>query len=363
MAVRSIEAGELLDALNEGDAPFLLDVREPDEFEAWRIAGAVNLPLGQLALRLDEVPRDREVVTVCAAGTRATTAAERLAGAGLDAIVLNGGMGAWSRVYDDAELRVGEVTVVQVRRRGKGCLSYLVGSGSTAVVIDPSCDLDAYRARAAARGWTITRVIDTHLHADHVSGARQLAALTGARLCLNPLDPFDFEHDDLHDGEDVPIGDSSLRVSVLATPGHTRGSTTLVLDGAAVFTGDVLFLESVGRPDLADKAEEFAHCLYDSLHSKVLGLGDDAWVLPAHAGAGVEIVAHEPVTARLGDLRDALWQLQASEDEFVAWAISSVTPRPPNYLAIVEANRTGTDLDAESRAALEAGPNRCAIAN
>jgi glyoxylase-like metal-dependent hydrolase (beta-lactamase superfamily II) len=362
--VRTIAADELLRLVDEGAPMCLLDVREPDEFAPWSIPGARNLPLGQLASRRGEVPRDAKVVTICAVGTRAASAAELLEDDGLDVVVLEGGMDAWSRVYDDAELPIGGATVVQVRRRGKGCLSYLVGATETAVVLDPSGDVDQYVRRATARSWVITHVMDTHLHADHLSGARELAERVGAELLLNPLDGFEFPHGDLVDDMRIAVGDGvELSVSVLTTPGHTKGSTSFVLNGEAVFTGDVLFMESVGRPDLADEAESFAHALYGSLHDRVLTLPDGAFVLPAHAGAKVEVRPGEPVTATLGHLRDSLWQLTCGEAEFVAWATSSVSARPSHYVTIVEANRTGSPVDDDMRSSLEAGPNRCAVAN
>jgi glyoxylase-like metal-dependent hydrolase (beta-lactamase superfamily II) len=363
--VRTISASQLLARLDDdGDHLTVLDVREPDEFEAWSIPGARNVPLGQLGDRRSELDADRDVVAVCAVGSRATLAAEQLGSDGIDALVLDGGMQAWSRVYDEAELQLAGATIVQVRRRGKGCLSYVIGAAGRAVVVDPSGDLDEYVSRCEDRGWTITHVLDTHLHADHVSGARALAAATDAELCLNPLDSFEYPHTDLADGGVIRIGaDVELDVAVLSTPGHTLGSTTFTLGDAAVFTGDVLFLESVGRPDLADQAEAFAHALYRSLHDRIFTLADTAYVLPAHAGGDVVIRGNELVTATLGALRNSLWQLESDERGFVDWAVSSVAVRPPSYATIVEMNRTGSAVDPAVRADLEAGPNRCAIAS
>jgi glyoxylase-like metal-dependent hydrolase (beta-lactamase superfamily II) len=362
--VRTISADELLALLDASAEICVLDVREPDEFAAWSIPGATNVPMSQLTRRREELPRDRTLVSVCAVGARAAQAAGLLEPDGLDVVVLDGGMDSWSRVYDDVELSAGGATIVQVRRRGKGCLSYLVGAGRSAVVIDPSTDVHEYVRRAADRGWTISHVMDTHLHADHLSGARDLAQRVGAELLLSPLDGFGFPHGDLVDDMTVEIGAGvELSVSVLSTPGHTRGSTTFTLGDAAVFTGDVLFLESVGRPDLADQAESFAHALFASLHERILTLPDGALVLPAHAGAKVEVRSGRPVTATLGTLRESLWQLSCGEDEFVAWATSSVSERPPNYVMIVEANRAGASVDAGTRSDLEAGPNRCAVAS
>jgi glyoxylase-like metal-dependent hydrolase (beta-lactamase superfamily II) len=360
--VRSITAGELLARLDDGDAVVVLDVREPDEFESWAIPGSVNMPLGGLERRLGEVPRDATVVTVCAAGTRAASASEILARAGVESSVLDGGMGGWSRVYDDAVMDAGAATIVQVRRRGKGCLSYVVGAGDAAAVIDPSSDVDEYVRRADARGWRIAHVFDTHLHADHVSGARALAAATGAQLVLNPADRFGFDFSALTDGMRVPIAEGvDLTVSVLSTPGHTKGSTVFLLGDTAAFTGDTLFIESVGRPDLADQAEAFAHSLYRSLHDKLLGLPESTMVLPAHFSS-VVAVDRGIVGAPLGDLKARLWQLTADQDTFVAWAAGSVTARPPHYETIVATNLSGAPLSLEDRSSLEAGPNRCAVA-
>jgi glyoxylase-like metal-dependent hydrolase (beta-lactamase superfamily II) len=359
--VQTITATDLLDRLDDPRL-VLLDVREPDEFADWRIPGSQNVPLSQVVARADELP-EGEVVAVCAVGVRATQAVELLGATGRQVTLLEGGMTAWANAYDEAVLTFGSATVVQVRRRGKGCLSYLVGAGASAIAIDPAAEISQYLDRAWARGWSITHVVDTHLHADHLSGARALAAAAGARLVLNPDDGFEFAHEDLRDGASIPLGDGvALTVSVLSAPGHTRGSTAFVLEGQAIFTGDTLFLESVGRPDLADKAEPFAHDLYRTLHDKVLCLGDQVVVLPAHFGAAVDVHAGEAVSASLGELRRRLPALDAEENAFVEWAVGAASPRPPNYLAIVEANQRGSSIRDDERRDLEAGPNRCAVA-
>lgn len=357
-----ISTGELLPRLEPPDAVLLLDVREPDEFAEWRIPGAVNIPLRELVNRVGEIPRDRDVVTVCTAGVRAARAVETLADAGIDAAVLAGGMGAWAVAYDSASIEVGGATVVQVRRRGKGCLSYVVGAGDAAAVIDPAADISRYLSIADEHGWTISHILDTHLHADHVSGARALAEATGVELVLNCRDPFQFACTPLADGVEITLSENlTARISAIHTPGHTMGSTSYLLGEAAVFSGDTLFLESVGRPDLYDQAEEFAHALYRTLHERVLQLPDSALVLPSHYGDGVEIHVGEVLGAPLGLLRKRLWMLSVGEDEFVSWAASAVPARPPNYAAIVKANQGNSTLTAEELHALEVGPNRCAL--
>jgi glyoxylase-like metal-dependent hydrolase (beta-lactamase superfamily II)/rhodanese-related sulfurtransferase len=357
----TITGDELVNQL-DGPELFLLDVREPDEVAEWQIPGAYNIPLGSLEQRLDEVPRSRPVVVVCAKGQRAQQGAEFLASHDVASRVLEGGMSSWGSTYDDVVGEFAGATVVQVRRRGKGCLSYVVGAGEHAVVIDPSRDLQRYQGVAREYGWAITHVLDTHLHADHLSGARELAAASGASLWLNPADPFRFDFEPLVDGTSIELAPGvDLIVSSVSVPGHTEGSTMYQLGQRAIFTGDTLFLESVGRPDLADEAEEYAHHLFHSLHERVLPLSDDILVFPAHFGAGVEVRSGAFVARRLGELRTSLAPLALNEDEFVRWAIANVKDRPGNYRQIVGINAGQVEFDAGANE-LELGPNRCAVA-
>jgi glyoxylase-like metal-dependent hydrolase (beta-lactamase superfamily II) len=358
---REIDADELAARLGTDDEPFVLDVREPEEAAEWAITGSVNVPLGQLADWIDAVPRDREVVVMCAAGGRSAAAARVLADRGLEVANLRGGMSAWANVYDHAVIDEGAVRVVQVRRRGKGCLSYVIGAGDEAFVVDPSFDIDRYREVAAGAGWRITRVFDTHLHADHLSGARALALRTGASLHLNPVDTFEFAYTPLRDGERFPLGDITVTVAALLTPGHTQGSTIYFVGDRIVLTGDTLFVDGVGRPDLAERAEEFSHNLYRSLHERVLTLSDDVLVLPGHYGETVRVTPDEPVGARLGSLRAALAPLGFDEPKFVAWASERATPRPPNYVEIIKANMGRSEQTVPALQQLEVGPNRCSV--
>ena len=357
---RDAEPAELAARLGTSDQPFVLDVREPDEFAAWSIPSAVNIPIGELEARVSEVPTDREVVTVCASGSRSSMAAEILSRGGRRVANLAGGMAAWVMVYDAVTVELDDVRVVQVRRRAKGCLSYLVGAGDQTFVVDPSLDAEVYRRLADEHGWRIVRVFDTHLHADHLSGARLLAEETGASIHLNPADTFDFAYEPLRDEDRFELpGRVSFRVAAIHTPGHTRGSTIYVVADRLVLSGDTLFVDSVGRPDLADRAEEFAHNLYHSLHDKVLSLPDDAFVLPGHYGEDVIVAPDRPVGMVLGELRQVLAPLSYDEDQFVSWATARAAPRPPNYAEIIRANMGRSDVPLLALRQLEVGPNRC----
>ena len=357
-----LSALELASLLGTEDEPLVLDVRQPEEVAAWAIPGAVNIPLGELATRLGELPAGRPVVVVCASGNRSSQATTFLVRAGIPARNLTGGMAAWGHVYDTAVAEVAGGQIVQVRRRAKGCLSYLVGAGDEAFVVDPSLEVDLYISVADSKGWRITRVFDTHLHADHLSGARELAARTGASLHLSPFDTFDFEYRPLQDDERFTLpGGLDVAVAVVRTPGHTEGSVVFLVGDEALLSGDTLFVDSVGRPDLAERAEEFARNLHRSLAEHILVLGDHVSVLPAHYGTATHVVPGQLVAARLGDLRASLPALSLDEEAFVDWATAHATERPPNYVEIIRANMGRSRADVRTLAGLEAGPNRCSV--
>lgn len=351
---------ELAARLGSDNEPFLLDVREPDEVSEWSIPEAYNIPLGQLPSRLSEIPRDKEVVTMCASGGRSTTAAEFLSGQGFQTTNLLGGMSAWGQLYDTATLSTDELKLVQVRRRGKGCLSYLIGGEGIAFVVDPSLDIDVYLELAKENNWEIKKVFDTHLHADHLSGAKELAEATSATLYLNPEDTFDFPYQPLSNGDTFELpGGHHFKVGAWYAPGHTNGSTIFEISDLAVLTGDTLFVDGVGRPDLADKVAEFAGNLHKSLSTLVLSLPEHIQILPAHYSDKVKVRPNQLVGSTLGQLKSSLEPLSMTKEEFIAWAEEKTTPRPPNYAEIIKVNMgRGIDHPALLRH-LEAGPNRC----
>ena len=203
-----------------------------------------------------ELSADAPVVTVCGMGHASRVAAEQLQARGYRALSLEGGMRAWSLAWNAAEVPLAgmRAQVIQVRRTGKGCLSYIVGSEGEAAVIDPSVDPDVYTRIAERNDWRITKVLDTHVHADHLSRSLPLARMTGAVVYLPDQRRVSYPFQALRDGDAVRIGDATL--VALHTPGHSWESTCYLLDDRALFTGDTLFLAGVGRPDLEAAPEE-----------------------------------------------------------------------------------------------------------
>jgi len=365
---KQIDTETLRDWLDAHLPVTVLDIRTDDDRAQWAIPGSLHvnayeaLRNGQPGALADLVlPSDRPVVTVCNAGQVSQTAADVLAKRGFDARSLAGGMKAWSLAWNAAEVRVADppVQVFQVRRIGKGCLSYVIGSGSDAAVIDPSVAPDVYHAIAQQHGWSIQQVIDTHIHADHLSRAGELARQTGATLRLPAQLRARFTFAPIVDGESIRVGPATLRA--LATPGHTQESMSYVLNDVAVFTGDTLFTNGVGRPDLhasPDAARQRARSLFASL-MRLQQLPSDVLVLPAHTSEPIAFDGRA-IAARLADVSKWLSGWVASESAFVERLTSNLPPTPPNFVRIVELNEAG-EFPAGDPTDLEAGANRCAI--
>lgn len=365
----AIDCEHLRDWLEAGRHVALLDVRPAAERADWSIPGSQHVDAydrlragDPAALAGVDLPAGTPVVTICAAGKTSLIAAEQLRKQGIAALSLAGGMRAWSLAWNTAEvpLASGSARVVQVRRTGKGCLSYLVGDAGVAAAIDPSLDPKVYCELAARFGWRIAYVLETHLHADHLSRARALAEQTGATLALPAGHGLATPFVPLEHGAMLELG--GARLSVIHTPGHTPESVTYLLDQASLFTGDTLFLAAVGRPDLhadAAGARAKAHALHRSLQG-LLALPPDTLVLPSHTSAPVAF-DQQPIAASLAEVRRATALLAANEQDFVATILARVPPTPPNHAQIIALNERGDALP-DDPTALEAGANRCAIA-
>ena len=248
---------------------------------------------------------------------------------------------------------------VQIEHFFLGCLahaSYLVGSNGLAAVIDPQRDVEIYLDAARQHGWQIQHILETHLHADFVSGHHELAERTGAKIYLGDGSAASFPHTELRDGDSIQFG--NCRFDFLQTPGHTMDSICIVMSDLAdparpkaIFTGDTLFVGDVGRPDLSatHTPQELAALLYSSLHDKLLKFPDDTQVYPAH-GAG-SLCGRQMGSERsstIGRERLTNYALQAkSSDEFVHLLTDGLPPRPEYFGRDVELNRHGAGALAE----------------
>ena len=236
-----------------------------------------------------------------------------------------------------------------------GCLahaSYLIGSEGEGAVIDPQRDVEQYVREAGANGLEIRYIIETHLHADFVSGHRELADRTGAQIVFGRTADATFEHLGLKDGDQLQIG--SVVLKILETPGHTpEGISVLAQDRSdpetpdRIFTGDTLFIGDVGRPDLIGSkgfsAEQMAEMLYDSLHGKLLTLPDEVEVYPAHgAGSLCGRNMSRETMSTIGEQRKFNYAVQPMKKEAFVQMMTTDLPEVPAYFATdVEINRTG----------------------
>ena len=376
--VASIEPADLYERLDGGEQVGVLDTRAPADVDDWRIDGDTvafaNVPYYQFLdgvpeSALEELPTARPLYTVCSKGLSSKFVADVLDEAGVESVVaVEDGMEGWEQVLASTELSADtDATVVQFYRPSSGCLSYLVVSDGEALVVDPlHAFAEEYVAAAEDYGAELVAALDTHVHADHVSGVRTLASDHGVRAVVpEAADSRGIEYDEayetLADGEPVAVGD--VAVEAVHTPGHTTGMTSYLVDDAVLLTGDGLFVESVARPDLedgADGAPEAARQLYDTLHDRILTLPDETLVAPGHVSDGAGQAADGSFTDTLGAIVQAMPALDRDRESFVEFVLADMPPRPENYEEIIATNLGQQTLDEDTAAELERGPNNCA---
>jgi len=242
---------------------------------------------------------------------------------------------------------------VKVERFYLGCLahaSYMVASQGVAAVIDPQRDVDIYLEAASRQGLKVEHIIETHFHADFVSGHRELADRTGARIYLGAGAGAHFPHVEVRDNDEIQFGDCTLRF--LQTPGHTLESICIVMSNrsdpgrpSSVFTGDTLFVGDVGRPDLcaAHTPEQLATIMYRSIHEKLLTLPDDTQIFPAHgAGSLCGRQMGSESSSTIGRERESNYALLARSSEEFVHLLTDNLPAAPEYFAWeVDLNRRG----------------------
>jgi glyoxylase-like metal-dependent hydrolase (beta-lactamase superfamily II)/rhodanese-related sulfurtransferase len=387
-------SGELLGRLERRENFFVLDVRNRDEFERFRLEGrspvpAINVPYFEM-LELggkdemldsvvayverdlaDQLPRDLPILAVCAKGDTSEFVAQGLRRLGYASANLKGGMKAWGEHYATRALVEGpDLAIYQVSRPARGCLSYVVASAGKAIVIDPLRHLHPYLDLVRNQGLTIEAAIDTHGHADHISGGVALAAKTGASYYLHPYDaihpmdvlPATIPYEFIRDGQIFPVGRHKLEA--LHIPGHTLGLVAFRLDTKYLFTGDSIFIRSIARPDLGGKAETWAPLHGRSLR-RLLGLPGGITVLPGHFSCLDEANETGRFAASLDDLKkrnDGLVVLQReSEEGFVRYLLESLPKFIPEYVEIKRVNAGLFAPTEEDAATLELGKNVCAL--
>ncbi|WP_064093278.1 MBL fold metallo-hydrolase [Rossellomorea aquimaris] len=374
MAVRPMKSKEVAQKVTKKESLFILDVRNEDAFQDWKIEGEnfnyLNIPyfdlLDGVEEILDQLPNDKEILVVCAKEGSSIMVAEMLSDEGKDVSYLEGGMKSWSEHLEP--VKVGDLTnggeLYQFVRLGKGCLSYMVVSEGEAAIVDATRMTDVFVNFAKEKDVKITHVFDTHLHADHISGGRKISEVTNATYWLPPKDAEEvtFKYSALEDGNNVKVGNTTIDINALYSPGHTIGSTSFVVDEKYLLSGDILFIDSIGRPDLAGKAEDWVADLRESLYSRYKKLSMELVVLPAHFMIMDELNDDGSVGEKLGKLFDKNHGLNIdNEEEFRKLVSENLPPQPNAYQEIRETNMGKITPDEEKQREMEIGPNRCAV--
>jgi glyoxylase-like metal-dependent hydrolase (beta-lactamase superfamily II)/rhodanese-related sulfurtransferase len=378
-AAREIPAEELARRLDRGERIQLLDVRSPASVARGHITFGTGLdfhavPGSQIesspspnALGIDP---QQDVLVVCGRGNTSKRMATLLRQRGLDALSVTGGMAAWDGVYLPRSLSSTRTLehVVQLDRVGKGALSYVLASDGDAVIVDPGRNVERYEAVFKGLGAIPAAVIDTHMHADYLSGARAAARRWGVPYFLHGEDarsPFDgadgrFDSQPLAAGDTIAFGRATLRTEHV--PGHTLGSVALLADDDLVLTGDFLFVQSIGRPDLGGQGDAWARLLWRSLEDARGRWPPDLLVLPAHYASELERRPDRSVGARM-DVILATNPAAALADEatFLRWVARHDATPPEIYRTIKLANLGLHDLSESDVEAAETGPNQCAV--
>jgi glyoxylase-like metal-dependent hydrolase (beta-lactamase superfamily II)/rhodanese-related sulfurtransferase len=393
-----VKPDDLKKRIDKGEDIFILDVRTPEEHKSWKVSydrykDSSVIPIDALssADSLKQIPKDKEIVTFCGHGNRSMAAAKMLSELGYNAKSIVGGLDGWNSVYDIASISDMDSfgRIWQIRRLSKGCMSYMVASinDKSAIVIDATCEIDKAISKILNENdLHVTKVIDTHMHADHLSGATRLAKKYGAEVYISSLEGYNTKNGGnglniktISDGDTIQVGDW-LVLEAIHTPGHTNGSMSFRVQNSInkttinssnnidkdnnhnnyLFTGDTLFVDGIGRPDLHKKAEEFTRNLFNTYHQKILNLPDETLILPAHFGGTFE---HQKLISNtINSIKQEMNLLSASEADFIKFVTgNSPLSQPMNYEEIISVNKNMILCDTIEQKDIEAGPNACGI--
>jgi glyoxylase-like metal-dependent hydrolase (beta-lactamase superfamily II) len=364
---------ELFHDLAAGRVSEILDVRNVDEFAAAPVEGprpapTRNVPVYRVMEELeDEAARALDdAIVICGQGNGSELVAEEFGDLGKRVRSLEGGTDAWNRLLVPFEI-IGlpaPVRVWQLQRPAKACLSYVVGvPGESCVVVDPTRQPQPYLDLAAEHQMTVTHVVDTHVHADHISGGPALAAELGVEYHLPPEDAggvVPWPNRPLRDGDVLDLGSAEVRVLSMHLPGHTPGTIALLVSDAVLLVGDTVFVRGLGRPDLTGQAEELARDLFRSVHERLRPLDPRTLIAPAHWSSSEEINGDGLVVTTLEDVFTATLLNERAMEKFVEEIVTSL-PAAPDFYDKIRAVNAGKIAPPEDEIdILDVGKNQCA---
>ena len=375
MTLESFSAYDLFDWLINKEDFLLLDVRNDIEFDRFRVEGPypfemINVPYMEFIEMEEEsvakVPQGKRVRVVCAKEGSSKYVAEILVNHGFtDVAHMKVGIKAWGNLLSPIRVTKGkDYSLYQFRRPGKASLSYGLISGKEMMVFDPAKDTKFYTDFAVSKECTITKTIETHRQADYLSGSDALRKEVGAQIIApeNDFKGAKFPYTPAVDGTYQYFSNGGPKVEVLHTPGHTPGSTCYMIDEKYLITGDTVFIQSIGRPDLGGMLKEWSTLLFNTMTTILLQLDDETVILPGHYMEWNEASEDLIFAASMAQIKKNNPHIYTidNEKDFFSFIESNMRPQPEEYARIREINAGLLRVDVEEQEILDIGKNECA---
>lgn len=369
-------AEDLYDQIFSDSPEFLLlDVRNNEEFEKFRVEGPYlketqNLPYFEFLEAEEEslkkVSLENKIRIVCAKEGSAKYVADILVNAGArDVGYLTGGIGLWADLLMPMEIEKNErFALYQFVRPGKASLSYGLVCKDEFFVFDPARTADFYLEFARKQDLKLTRIFETHLQADYISGNQEIVKSAKASI-LAHADDFStavFPYQAVRDGEVIPCNDGSVSIKVVHTPGHTPGNTSYLIDDQFFVSGDAVFIKSIGRPDLGGKVEEWSALLFQTIQNVLMKMDPAIQVLPGHYMDWSEMNGQGRFVESLGMIIQNNSEIYHCTDkgEFTQFIKANMRTQPEVYAEIRKVNAGLIDPPEEERKTMDIGKNECA---
>jgi len=374
MSVFTYQAIELFNWLTAKEDIIVLDVRNDKDFKRFQVESPypfemLNVSYYDFMEIEDEsvarVPKNTKIRIVCAKEGSAKYVAEILDKHGFEDVgYLSGGIKTWGNLLVPKLVNPGmDYELYQFIRPGKASCSYGLISDKEIMFFDPSRAVDFYLDFAKEKGCTVIKTFETHLQADYIAGSRDLATRSGAEFLANDGDFKTSKNTyiSLVDGETHNFSQSGPAVKVLFTPGHTPGSTSFIVDNKFMISGDMIFINSIGRPDLGGKAVEWAGMLFDSM-LMVKKLDDNLLILPGHYISWEEANKDLLFALPFGEVKERNKSIYDIDnlDDFVTFIKDNMRKQPEEYALIRLANGNFEQYDEDKQEELDLGKNECA---
>ncbi|MGD8519994.1 MAG: MBL fold metallo-hydrolase [Desulfobacterales bacterium] len=355
----------------------LLDVRNEEEFGRFKVEGPhlskmINVSYIDFIEKEEEsvarvqVPKNETIRIVCAKEGSAKYVGEILVNNGWqDVKYLEGGIKTWGNMLAPKLVASNDgYRLYQFIRPGKASCSYGLLYEDEMVVFDPSRNVEFYQNFAQQNGCKIVKTFETHLQADYISGSKRISSEAGAEIIGNQNDFKDaaFTYHSAGDQEVFSFSKGGPEIRSIHMPGHTPGSTSYMIDNKYLVTGDMVFILSIGRPDLGGKAEEWSKLLYNTLKTKIAELSDDTLILPGHYIEWAEANSEQMFVDTMGSIKKKNADIYGidSEADFIKFIQDNIRKQPEVYVDIRKVNAGLLDPDDEDQEVMDLGKNECA---